>query len=98
MRSSSYQQVDFTRLGRQWDWIIDTDSHYSLFAVRRALRPGGMYVTLGGNGRAILAASFGGPLGLLTGRHMGLLLWWKPMHTRRRPHQGADRGRERCGR
>ncbi len=77
----SYQQVNFTRLGRQWDWIIDTDSHHSLFAVRRALRRGGVYVTLGGNGRAILSGIFGGMLmGLLTGRHMGLMLWWKPMH------------------
>ena len=52
----SYQQVNFTRSGRQWDWILDTDSHYSLFAVRRALQPGGVYVTLGGERAAILAA------------------------------------------
>ncbi len=49
--------------------------------MRRALRRGGVYVTLGGNGRAILSGIFGGMLlGLLSGRHMGLMLWWKPMH------------------
>jgi len=37
----SYTDVNFTRTGRQWDWILDTDSHHSIFAVRRALRPGG---------------------------------------------------------
>ena len=56
----SYEQVNFTRPGRRWDWILDTDSHYSLFAVRRALTPGGVYVTLGGKAGRLWAASLAG--------------------------------------
>ena len=58
----SYTDVNFTRLGRQWDWILDTDSHHSIFAVRRALRPGGRYVTLGGEAGPLFGALLGGPL------------------------------------
>jgi len=76
-----YQQVDFTRTDRQWDWIVDTDSHYSIFAVRRALRPNGVYVSLGGETGPILQALVVGPLlSLRSDRWSGLLLWWKPFH------------------
>lgn len=77
----SYTDVNFTRLGRHWDWILDTDSHHSVFAVRRALTPGGRYVTLGGEAGPLFGALLGGPLiGLFSGKHMGLCVWWKPMH------------------
>jgi NADPH:quinone reductase-like Zn-dependent oxidoreductase len=77
----SYTDVNFTRLGRQWDWILDTDSHHSVFAVRRALRPGGRYVTLGGEAGPLFGALLGGPLiGLFSDKHLGLMIWWKPMH------------------
>ena len=77
----SYEEVNFTRLGRRWDWILDTDSHQSIFAVRRALRPGGTYLTLGGTAWPLLGALLGGPLlGLFSDKHMGLMIWWKPMH------------------
>ena len=67
--------------GQRYDWILDTDSHHSLFSVRRALRPKGTYVTLGGTSVPILAALLLGPLISLAGsRSMGLLLWWKPFN------------------
>ncbi|HEY7590489.1 MAG TPA: NAD(P)-dependent alcohol dehydrogenase [Candidatus Limnocylindrales bacterium] len=75
-----YKTTDYTKTGEQYDWIVDTDSHHSLFAVRRALRPGGVYVTLGGNSLPIVAALLLGPiLGRIWGKRMGLLIWWKPM-------------------
>ena len=43
-----YREVDYTKTGERYDWILDTDSHHSIRAVRRALRPNGSYVTLGG--------------------------------------------------
>ena len=57
-----YTAVDYTRTGERYDWIVDTDSHHSLFAVRHALRPGGVYVTLGGTGLPILGALLLGPV------------------------------------
>lgn len=74
-----YMATDYTKTGERYDWILDTDSHHSLFAVRRALRPDGVYVTLGGTAWPILASMILGPLmSRATGTRMGLLLWWKP--------------------
>ena len=76
-----YRTVDYTTSGRRYDWILDVDSHHSILAARRALRKGGVYVTLGGPGRRLLGAMIVGPLlRLATGRRMGLMLWWKPFH------------------
>jgi NADPH:quinone reductase-like Zn-dependent oxidoreductase len=74
-----YRAVDYTRTGERYDWILDTDSHHSILAVRRALRPNGVYVTLGGTARPIFAALVVGPLlSRFSDRWSGLLLWWKP--------------------
>ena len=54
-----YTTVDYTRTGERYDWIVDTDSHHSILRIRRALRPGGVYVTLGGTAPAIVAAMIG---------------------------------------
>jgi len=76
-----YTATDYTKAGGRYDWIVDTDSHHSLFAVRRALVPGGVYVTLGGTSWPILASMLVAPfLSLAVGRRMGLLLWWKPFN------------------
>jgi NADPH:quinone reductase-like Zn-dependent oxidoreductase len=76
-----YTTTDYTRTGRRYDWIVDTDSHHSLLAVRRALVPGGVYVTLGGTSWPIVASILAAPfVSLAVGRKMGLLLWWKPFN------------------
>lgn len=76
-----YTTTDYTKTGERYDWILDTDSHHSIFAARRALRPNGVYVTLGGTSLPILAALVLGPLvSRVTDKRMGLLLWWKPFH------------------
>ena len=76
-----YTTTDYTKMGEHYDWILDTDSHHSVLAIRRALSPGGVYVTLGGTARTIFAAVL---LGLVvsrvTDKHMGLLIWWKPFN------------------
>ena len=51
-----YREVDYTRTGERYDWIVDTDSHHPILSIRRALRPNGVYVTLGGTARPIFAA------------------------------------------
>jgi NADPH:quinone reductase-like Zn-dependent oxidoreductase len=76
-----YTKVDYTKTGERYDWILDTDTHHSLSSVRRALRPNGVYVTLGGETGAILSGLVLGPLrSRFSDRWSGLLLWWKPMH------------------
>jgi len=76
-----YRTTDYTRTGQRYDWIVDTDSHHSLLAVRRALVPGGVYVTLGGTSWPIVASILAAPfVSLAVGRKMGLLLWWKPFN------------------
>ena len=74
-----YAQVDYTKAGQRYDWILDTDSHHSIRAVRRALRPHGTYVTLGGTAWPIVQGMVVGPLvSLFSDRWSGLMLWWKP--------------------
>ena len=77
-----YTTTDYTKAAERYDWILDTDSHHSVLAIRRALNPGGVYVTLGGTARTILAAVVLGVLvSRITDKHMGLLIWWKPFHA-----------------
>ena len=74
-----YSKVDYTRAGERYDWIVDTDSHHPILRIRRALRPNGVYVTLGGTARPIFAALLVGlVITKATDKWMGLLIWWKP--------------------
>jgi NADPH:quinone reductase-like Zn-dependent oxidoreductase len=77
-----YTAVDYTKTGERYDWIVDTDSHHSILSVRRALRPNGVYVTLGGTSWPIVGALILGLVtALATDKSMGLLTWWKPFHV-----------------
>lgn len=74
-----YRATDYTRAGRRYDWILDVDSHHPILHARRALKPNGTYVTLGGSMGRLLAALVLGPvIGRATGKRMGLLTWWEP--------------------
>jgi NADPH:quinone reductase-like Zn-dependent oxidoreductase len=74
-----YTKVDYTRTGERYDWILDVDSHHSIFRARHALRPKGAYITLGGPISTLFVAGILGPLISLAGsRWTGMLLWWKP--------------------
>jgi NADPH:quinone reductase-like Zn-dependent oxidoreductase len=77
-----YTTTDYTGDGRRYDWIVAPDTHHSMASIRRVLRRGGIYVTLGGWDRHILSAITLGPVfTLATGRFMGLMLWWRPFHA-----------------
>jgi NADPH:quinone reductase-like Zn-dependent oxidoreductase len=76
-----YTQVDYTKAAERYDWILDTDSHHPIRRVRRALRPNGIYVTLGGTSWPIIQGLIVGPLiSLRSDRWSGLMLWWKPFN------------------
>lgn len=76
-----YQSVDYTKAGERYDWIVAVDAHHPIRAARRALKPGGVYLTMGGDSGTILAA-VGGSLVMsrFGDKWSGLMLWWKAMH------------------
>jgi NADPH:quinone reductase-like Zn-dependent oxidoreductase len=77
-----YATTDFTTTGVRYDWILAPDSHHPIRRARRALRPGGAYVTLGGGDRDLVSALVLGPLlSRLDRRWAGLMLWWKPFNA-----------------
>ena len=68
-----YHTQDFTDL-RPFDLVLDLVAHRSVFALRRALAPGGRYRFVGGSVRTLLRVlTVGTILGRLTGRRIGLL-------------------------
>ena len=76
-----YPTTDYTKAGHRYDWIVSVDAHHPIRAVRRALKPNGVYLTMGGTTGTILAA-LGGSLVMsrFGSKWSGLMLWWKPMH------------------
>lgn len=51
-----FTKVDFTQMGERYDLIFDVKTNRSAFDYRRALRKGGVYVTVGGQTSRILQA------------------------------------------
>ena len=76
-----YTKVDYTKAGERYDWIIAVDAHYPIRGARRALKPNGVYLTMGGSTGTIFSA-LGGTLVMsrFGEKWSGLMLWWKPMH------------------
>lgn len=68
-----YTREDYTRTG-QYDLILDLVCERSIFAIRRALAPGGEYRIVGGRTRALLSAITVGRLLSTGGRRMGVLM------------------------
>jgi NADPH:quinone reductase-like Zn-dependent oxidoreductase len=53
-----YTQEDFTKVGEQYDLIIDCQSSRSMSDYKRALRPGGTYAMIGGSIWRVLQLMF----------------------------------------
>lgn len=69
-----YTREDFTKNGKQYDLILDVIAHRSVFAYRRALRPGGTYFVVGGSVATLLQVLLLGPwIRRTTGRNLRLL-------------------------
>ncbi|KHL11077.1 NADPH:quinone reductase-like Zn-dependent oxidoreductase [Mumia flava] len=70
-----YRRADFSRGREPYDLVLDMVTGRSVFAYRRALAPGGRYLCTGGPARALLrVATVGAAAGLLSGRHLGVLM------------------------
>lgn len=73
-----YTAEDYTRSRQRYDWIVDIVGNRSILECRRALRPGGVYVMVGGSTSRICGCLLLGPLISLAGRRKMGFLWWKP--------------------
>jgi NADPH:quinone reductase-like Zn-dependent oxidoreductase len=73
-----YTLEDYTRGEQRYDRIVDVAGNRSIFQCRRALKPSGVYVLLGGSTSRICACLFLGPLITLAERKKMGFLWWKP--------------------
>lgn len=74
-RTLDYRTVDFTKTGEQFDVIVDTRLTRSPFSLLRALRPGGVHVTVGGSTASLLGvAIWGRAIAKVTGKRVRLLL------------------------
>ncbi len=61
-RVIDYEREDYTRDEQRYDLILDLAAHRSVFECKRALRPGGRYVSAGGATGPVLQSMLLGPL------------------------------------
>jgi NADPH:quinone reductase-like Zn-dependent oxidoreductase len=69
-----YTQEDFTKNGQHYNLILDFAAYHSIFDYKRSLSTKGIYVMVGGSSARFFQTVFLGPLILMTGKKMGLLL------------------------
>jgi len=71
-----FEQEDYTRSGKVYDWVLDLAAHRPLIDSRRALGATGRYVMAGGpTGRFFRLLAVGSLLTRGTDRTMTLLMW-----------------------
>jgi NADPH:quinone reductase-like Zn-dependent oxidoreductase len=69
-----YTREDFTRNGKRYDLILDVKTNRSIFNFVRSLNSNGMYVTVGGSMKQLLAALFFKPwISIFSKKHMCLV-------------------------
>jgi NADPH:quinone reductase-like Zn-dependent oxidoreductase len=73
-----YTRQDYTRGGLRYDWIVDVAGNRSILECRRALKPRGVYVMVGGSTSRICGCLFLGPVISLAENKKLRFLWWKP--------------------
>ncbi|WP_246067507.1 NAD(P)-dependent alcohol dehydrogenase [Paenibacillus koleovorans] len=76
-----YQLEDFTLSGKQYDLILDVVGVRSVMDIKRALKPGGSYVMVGGTTPRILQALLASPITSRLERKKVSLLLHKPNHN-----------------
>jgi len=70
-----YTREDFTKMGKQYDLILDLIAHRSVFAYARALKPNGTYFFVGGSVAVIFQILFLGPwIRRMTGKNIRMLV------------------------
>lgn len=69
-----YTRTDYTKTDARYDLILDLVCERSMFAIRRAVAPGGCYAAVGGSVRALVSAASLGRLLSTGGRRIGVLM------------------------
>ena len=70
-----YRQQNFFDLGNRYDLIVDTKTFHSPFAYCRALKPGGVYASVGGSMFWLLMGQlFAAPIRWFTGKRIKILV------------------------
>jgi NADPH:quinone reductase-like Zn-dependent oxidoreductase len=69
-----YRQEDFTKTGQTYDLVLDMVARHSVADCRRALKPGGSYVVVGGSVMVLLQAGTLGSWSKPEGKQLGLLM------------------------
>jgi NADPH:quinone reductase-like Zn-dependent oxidoreductase len=69
-----YTRMDYTKTDTGYDLILDLVCERSMFAIRRAVAPGGRYAVVGGSVGALLSAATVGRLLSTGGRRIGVLM------------------------
>ena len=60
-RAIDYTKEDFTQSGERYDLILGISGYHPITAYKRALNPGGIYVSIGGDGKQMFQSLFLGP-------------------------------------
>ena len=69
-----YQAQDFTRIGKEWDRILDMVATRGAAPIARSLAAGGVYQASGGNVRVLLSLVLGGLPYRFSNKKIGMLL------------------------
>jgi NADPH:quinone reductase-like Zn-dependent oxidoreductase len=77
-----YAREDLAAVGRRYDLIVDVAAHRSVLAYRRLLRPGGVYVWIGGTMTTFIQMlAMGHVITLATGRDVRFWTGWRPFRA-----------------
>ncbi len=69
-----YKREDFTKNGKRYDLILDAKTNRSIFDYTRALRPHGIYVTVGGSMiRLLQALMLGSWISMISKKKIGIV-------------------------
>lgn len=66
-RAIDYTKEDFTQSRERYDLILGISGYHPITAYKRALNPGGIYVSIGGDGKQMFQSLFLGPWLSMTG-------------------------------
>lgn len=75
-----YTREDFTRLGHRYDRILDVMATRSVSDIRRALRPRGVYIVIGGSMARFFQIMVAGLVISATGGQKLGIAYWKPFN------------------
>lgn len=91
-----YTKEDFTKSGHTYDLILDAKTNRSIFEYLRALKPGGMYVTVGGDVTRLLKVFLSMPwINRMSNKKVGIVAL-KPNKDLAYINQLVETGKLKC--